>query len=434
MHTNVEATRRPPHFASSKFAPPGLVSCLVPRQRLFDVLDSGASRHLTLVVGSPGAGKTTLLANWFAARPDRPAAWLACDSSDSDPLRFVAGLIDAMRRGFGDPDVGESALQLLDLDGEVSMDLLAVLTDDLEGHPGERVLVIDDFHLAGGSDTALADFLQSRPPSLHVVVASRSEPQLRLHRMRTRDELVELRDHDLAFSVEETDDYLSALGLDLPDHDVSVINERTEGWSTGVQMVAISLRTSPDPLASVRWSDVKAHAISGYFVEEVLSRQPESVVDFMLATSVLEELSIPACTALVGEGAAAMLEYLCASHLFVTVSDESERTYRYHQLIRGVLQDELHTRDPQHEVQLHEAAARHLLHAGRAASAARHLLAAGDADGAFNLLSDNVVRDVLTNPTTSSVLDFDEFRPELFRGIPSVLIPLAAELLWRGVF
>ena len=132
MHSNPEAPRRPPRFAASKFAPPGLISCLVPRPRLFDVLDSAGSRQLGLVVGSPGAGKTTLLADWLAARPGRPAAWLNCDSADGDPVRFVAALIDAMRRGFGDVDLGESALQLLDLDAEVSMDLLAVLTDDLE--------------------------------------------------------------------------------------------------------------------------------------------------------------------------------------------------------------------------------------------------------------------------------------------------------------
>src|SRR4051812_15241525 len=194
MPRSVVAPRRRPRFAASKFTRPGLISCLVPRERLFDELDSGASRHLTLVVSTPGAGKTTLLANWLAARPDRPSAWLNCDGADSDPVRFVAALIEAMRRGFGDDELGESALQLLDVDGDVSMDVLAVLVDDLEPYPGASVLVIDDFHLAAGSESALAEFLDCRPRSLQVVVATRTEPELRLHRMRMRDQLVELRD------------------------------------------------------------------------------------------------------------------------------------------------------------------------------------------------------------------------------------------------
>jgi hypothetical protein len=44
------------------------------------------------------------------------------------------------------------------------------------------------------------------------------------------------------------------------------------------------------------------------------------------------------------------------------------------------------------------------------------------------------VRDVLTNPIVGSALDLDEIRPELFTGAPEVLLPMAAELLWRGAF
>src|SRR5206468_12851380 len=76
----------------------------------------------------------------------------------------------------------------------------------------------------------------------------------------------------------------------------------------------------------------------------------------------------------------------------------------------------------------------HLVDVGRVASAARHLLQAGDSPGAFALLSDGVVRDVLTNPTIGSALDLDDVRPEAFAGAPEILLPLAAELLWRGAF
>jgi LuxR family maltose regulon positive regulatory protein len=427
------ARSRFPRFGSPKFSPPGLVSCLVPRSRLFDTLDRGADRRLTLVVGSAGAGKTTLLAHWLAARPDRPTAWLACDVADSDPVRFMAALIEALRRGFHDAHLGDSAGQLLALDGEVSMDLVAVLADDLEGRPDAPVLVIDDYQAAAGSEGVLGDFLHCRPPSLQVVLASRSEPHLRLHRMRAREELVEVRDGDLAFSLDETRAFFSAFAVALPDPEVALVQERTEGWPTGIQMVAISTSASSDPVASVR-RGTEARTVAGYFVEEVLSRQPEPVVDFMLATSVLDELTVPACTAITGEGAARMLEHLRSSHLFVTVTDEGAAVYRYHQLIRDVLQDELHARDPGREAAIHETAARHLLEAGRAAAAARHLLAAGDAANASTVLSEQIVRDVLTNPETTSALDLDEIRPELFVGMPEILVPLAAELLWRGAF
>jgi ATP/maltotriose-dependent transcriptional regulator MalT len=94
----------------------------------------------------------------------------------------------------------------------------------------------------------------------------------------------------------------------------------------------------------------------------------------------------------------------------------------------------LHARDPAREKRIHEAAAQCLIEAGQAGAAARHLLAAGDQAAAFSLLSEGVVRDVLTNPTVGSALDLDEIRAELFAGAPEFLLPLAAELLWRGAF
>src|SRR4051812_5733828 len=110
-----------PRFAPSKFSAPSLVSRLVRRSRLFEDLDRGAGRRLTLVVGAPGAGKTTLLASWLSARPDLPSAWLSCDAADTDPFRFTSALIHAMRRDFGDHGIGENALELLGLEGEVTI-------------------------------------------------------------------------------------------------------------------------------------------------------------------------------------------------------------------------------------------------------------------------------------------------------------------------
>ena len=150
-----------PLFARSKFSAPRLVSRLVPRSRLFEELDQGAGRRLTIVVGAAGAGKTTLLANWLSVRPDVPSAWLSCDTGDTDPVRFYSALIDAMRTGFDDPSIGENSRELLSLEGEASIDAVGALADDLESLAGDRVIVIDDFHLVGqkAQDSAISSSL-----------------------------------------------------------------------------------------------------------------------------------------------------------------------------------------------------------------------------------------------------------------------------------
>ena len=71
-----------------------------------------------------------------------------------------------------------------------------------------------------------------------------------------------------------------------------------------------------------------------------------------------------------------MLELIYGTHMFVAIVDDEARTYRYHQLIKEVLQAELHARDPAREKRLHQAAAQYLIEAGQVGAAARHLLAA----------------------------------------------------------
>ena len=426
---------RSPRFPSSKFRVPKLVPGLVRRSRLLDRLDRGEQVRLALVVGPAGAGKTMLLADWLAASPERPSAWLSCDAADADPARFVAAIIEAARYGFGQPSIGEDARQLIGLDGEVSADAVAALADDLDAPDGVRVLAIDDFHLAGAASAdALRWLVEYHPPSLQLVVASRVDPPLRVHRMRAHQDLVELRDGDLAFSVEETRSFLAGFGVWLDEPELALVHRRSEGWVAGLQMAAISIQGSPDRATAAGRVRLHRNTVADYFLEEVLSHQRPEVAEFMLATSVLDELSVPACTALCSQGSAKMLEFLYGTHMFIAIVDDEARTYRYHHLIKEVLQTELHARDPAREKQLHEAAAQYLIEAGQIGAAARHLLAAGDQAAAFSLLNEGVVRDVLTNPAVSSALDLDEMRPELFSDAPEFLLPLAAELLWRGAF
>ena len=432
---NVAVGPRSPRFPSSKFSVPRLSSHLVHRSRLLDELDRGQRARLTLVVGSPGAGKTALLADWVDDRLQRPWAWLSCDVADADPVRLVAAIIEAVRRADGPSDIGEDARQLLSLEGEVSADVIAALADDLERPDGAEVLVIDDFHMTGmAGAAALALLLDYRPPSLQLVVASRVDPELRLHRMRANGEMVELRDRDLSFSAEETTAFLSGFAVQLSEPDLAVVHRRSEGWVAGLQMAAISIKQSPDPVSAAGRVELHRHSVAGYFLDEVLYRQPPEVADFMLATSVLDELSVPACTALWGHGSAALLQLVYTGHMFVTALDGEVGTYRYHQLVKEVLHAELHARDPARQRLLHTTAAAYLADSGHVDLAARHLLAAGDSAAAFGLLSERVVRDFFVNPTTGSALDLDQFQPDLFANAPEILAPLGVELLVRGAF
>ena len=160
---------------------------LVPRPRLRDRLDRGATSTLMLVSAPAGFGKTTLLAEWLAAGPaaptdERSAAWLSLDQGDNASVTFWTYLIAALRKVAG-PEVGASALALLQAAQPAPITtLLTTLLNDLGGLDRDIVLVLDDYHVIDAPEVheGMAFLLDHVPHGLHVVIAGRADPALPL--------------------------------------------------------------------------------------------------------------------------------------------------------------------------------------------------------------------------------------------------------------
>ena len=253
-------------------------------------------------------------------------------------MRFMHALVEAVRRTEPGAGIGEEALALVRLDGSVSPDAVAALTADLDVLEQPLVIVVDDLHLAGAAVVdALEMLVEYKPAHVQFVVATRIEPSLRLERMRVTGELAEVRDTDLSFTAVETEELLDEFGVCLPGPELALLHQRTEGWVAGLQMAALSMQASPDPLEALGRVGLPTQTIVDYFVREVLERQSDEIADFMLSTSILDVLSIDRCVALCGEGSGAILDQLDRAHLFVVSVGEQRPKYRYHHLIRDVL-------------------------------------------------------------------------------------------------
>src|SRR5205085_4983131 len=196
-----------------------------------------------------------------------------------------AGFIEAAR-GMA-PGFGADAAGLLAMDRVISADVTASIANDAATLPAGSAVIVDDFHNAAlRVYESMADLVERWPAeTAQLVLASRSDPQLRLHRLRMSRELCELRDRDLYFAPAESHDLLANFGVEVAAADLAVLHQRTEGWAAALQMAALSLRTAEDPPRAARALDVPSHMIAEYFISEVLERQPPEVVAFMLDTS-----------------------------------------------------------------------------------------------------------------------------------------------------
>lgn len=397
---------------------------LVPRPRLIQQLDTGlrVGHRLTLVSAPPGFGKTTLVTEWVCNSP-REVAWISLDEGDNDPVQFLNYLIAALQQVEG--SIGQTARQILQSTAFASanvpptLGLITSLVNDVAATVTALILVLDDYHLITSSavQQILVFLLEHQPPRMHLVLSTRQDPPLPLHRLRARNQVTEIRERDLRFTMEEAAAFLNqTMGLTLSAQAVKVLESRAEGWVTGLQLAALALQEGQD----VARAESFIAAFTGdnryvmdYLVAEVLQRQPEAIRTFLRQTAILDRLAAPLCNAVtVREDSQALLEQLDEANLFLTALDHRREWYRYHRLFAGCLRATL---DQEDQIRLHQRAARWFESQGFVNQAIQHTLAhaglAGDWDDAERLIG-QVVEETIHQGGVLTVRNWLEALPD----------------------
>ncbi len=251
------------------------------------------------MTGPPGAGKTIALALWAAAEPGT-VAWVSLDEYDNRPGVFWSYVAAALRRsGVTVPRAVRPAGRGREADHLFVLRLAAALA---ARHP-PVTLVLDDMHLLTGPQLLKGlDFvLRNAGGGLRLVVASRADPLLPLHRYRVAGQLAEIRAADLAFSTAEAALLLAQHGCALTADSLGTLVRRTEGWAAGLRLAALSIGPHPDPGRFVTELAADDSALTGYLVAEVLNAQPPEVRDVLLRTSILEQVSADAAAEVAGD-------------------------------------------------------------------------------------------------------------------------------------
>lgn len=389
----------------TKFFKPALRPTLINRHHLTDHLHAsvgnginGFAVRLTLVSAPAGFGKTTLIAAWLAqlsvlgSQPSgKQTVWLSLDENDNDPIRFLVYLVAALQKAV--PEVGQTAVQLLQSPQSPPAEtILILLINALSQIDTPLILVLDDYHVitATAIHQALAFLLDHLPPQLHLVLITRSDPPLPLSRLRAQGQIVEVRAHNLRFTVNEAGQFFhQVMDLPLSDEETKALDERTEGWVAGLQLVALSLKGRLDRADRIADFTGSHRFIIDYLTEEVLNQQSDAVREFLLSTSILDRVCGPLADALTqSTSGQAILEYLEQSNLFVIPLDDKRCWFRYHQLFTDVLRQHLQQTHPDAVPALHNRAQVWLAQQGLMHEAVNHALAGRDYDQAARLIEE----------------------------------------------
>jgi LuxR family maltose regulon positive regulatory protein len=343
------------------------------RTRLIDLVDQGIAGPLTLISAPAGSGKTVLLRSWMASAAEPEAiAHVGLDREHADRRTFWLDVLAELARarpeltGLAVPSGGARAS-------------LTGLCDALEALPTPLRLVLDDAHVLGAGDVPadLDWLLEHVPGTLRLVLATRSDPAMRLQRLRVAGLMTEVRAADLAFTPSETAELLAPLNLS--EHDLDQLWARTQGWAAGLRLAELSLQDHADPSGFISGFAGGDRAVSDYLVSEVLSGYPEETQLFLLRTSVVDRLNGELADVLSGTSSGhRSLHDLARSEGFVEPLDSGVGWFRYHRLFSEVLRAEMRRRRPTELGTLHGAASRWFADHGQALDAVRHAIAASD--------------------------------------------------------
>ncbi|MEA3325836.1 MAG: tetratricopeptide repeat protein [Chloroflexota bacterium] len=331
---------------------------ILTRQRLFELVNNLLDLKLIIIAAPAGYGKTSLLID-FANHSEWPISWLSLDTLDQDPFRFVAHFISAIQARF--PEFGQNSIAVLNNTPQEKLDIPALVTtlvNDIYEHITEHfILVLDDYHLIEESDSItqfINHFLQDVDENCHLFISSRRLLTLSdMPLLVARNQVGGISFEEISFSAEEIQALLlKNYHLTISDESAVGITEQTEGWITGL---LLSTHLLDDEIGErIRVARVSGVGLYEYLAQQVFDNQPQTIKDFMLRTSILEEFDVGRCQRVIGEALQIdcpwrdLMDKLIVRNLFVfSVGEGTDFWLRYHHLFRDFLQTRMRHERPE---------------------------------------------------------------------------------------
>ncbi|MDA5194157.1 LuxR C-terminal-related transcriptional regulator [Govanella unica] len=369
----------------AKLEAPRQQIALIDRPRLLTVLEHALTRRLCLVAAPAGFGKTTLLAQWRAEliKRDMSVAWLTLDEDDNETRQFLCYVIFSLSAA------GVDTGRLLGLaeQGLLETPLQAALAATLEAiaqSPRHVVLMLDDYHRAETDEinNLLKRLVDNGPDNFTLIVNSRLRPTRSITQSLASGHAMEIGPESLRFSMAETRAAFDPL---VSDSQLEMLFLRTEGWAMAIQLARLA--SAGDRAEGQVFGEFRGQSglLASYLAEQVLTRLPEELQNFLMFSSICERFTASLANALTErEDAWDLLQQLEPLRALLVPLDGE--WFRYHHLFADYLRDSLKRRHPSELKPLHLRASRWFEQNGLVPDAVRHARLAEDYDRCARLI------------------------------------------------
>ena len=311
---------------------------ILPRNRLFSLLDQIRDHPVIWVSGPAGCGKTTLVNSYLEARKI-PCLWYEVDEGDADLATFFYYLGQAAKRA-----APRKRSPLPILIPEYLQGIQAFTTRFFE-KLYEKVhipgcIVFDNYQEVPAESPfheAILRGLSNLPPGLNTLLISRTDPPPSFIRLRANHFMEILAWKELRLTLEESAGIVKLRSKQkLSKETIEELHKAADGWAAG--LVLMLERPKIEDIELQKAGKFSTEEIFDYFASEIFDRTGKEVQEFLLKTSLLPRMTSGMAEELTGlSSASRLLSMQSRNNYFTERRSHSEPIYQYHPLFRNFL-------------------------------------------------------------------------------------------------
>ncbi|HWL26450.1 MAG TPA: LuxR C-terminal-related transcriptional regulator [Ureibacillus sp.] len=331
----------------TKMIMPKISPKYVERDHLNALIEVNSYKKLTILRAPAGYGKTTLLSAYLR-KSSQSVAWVALDEGDNNPILFWTYFVTAITKTYR-PMAADTVDSLLHISNQRQLKTgLYRLIEELTAFQHPVTIVLDDYHSIQDEQIhdLLIQLIEYLPENVHLYVTSRTTLPFPLAKWRAKQWIQEVNVSHLKFNRQDTKTFLSkTTNRTLSESHIQNIYDETEGWISGLILTTLAYENEDTPHDSY-------HSLTTDFLwQEIIHKLPLDLQDFLLKTSLLQDLDPALCNELTERtDSSNLLQQLVEDGLFTFQLPTTVVTYRYHHLFMDALQNELAKRYDAHTI------------------------------------------------------------------------------------